>query len=170
MTDLPANYPIALQQDTAYCVVSAASRFQLPPEALLSVMFVEGGKPGTQVQNKDLSWDLGIMQINSLWLKDKSPIKGYVDWQSLRDNPCVNIHAAAWIMASLYQKHKNLWTAVGAYHAPYNESLASAYRQRVNRKLPYARYVLQNSPFYGQYISQFFRPNDPVSPLVSRQK
>lgn len=167
--DLPANYALALEAPTAYCVVTAASRFSLPPEALLAIMFVEGGRPGTQSYNPgSMSWDLGVMQVNDLWLKERSPIRGYVTWRTLRDDLCVNIHSAAWILASELLKRGDMWRAVGAYHAPNDPERAQRYRQRVNKMVPYARQVLQNSHHYIRYMNQFFRaPGSPVTAQAS---
>lgn len=156
MFDLPANFDFAMQPQTAYCVVSAAHRYMLPPEALLAILFTEGGKPGTASPNKNGTSDLGPMQTNTLWLREHSPLYGYVSLTTLRDSVCGNIHAAAWIVATNFKKVKDMWRAVGMYHAPYNESLAQTYKQRVNRRLGQARHVLQNHPVYTGYLHQFF--------------
>lgn len=156
MGEMPPIEHIALKPETAYCVVSASHRFSLPVEGLLSILLVEGGKVGMESRNTNGSVDLGPMQINSVWLSERSPLFGYVTANQLRDDLCTNIHSAAWIVASQLQKVKDIWSAVGKYHAPYNASYAWSYKLRVNQKLAQARTVLDQTPVYRQYMASFY--------------
>jgi hypothetical protein len=156
MFDLPANIDFALQPQTAYCLVTAAYRYWLPPEALLAILFTEGGRPGMERSNNNGSSDLGPMQTNTIWLTERSPLYGYVSLATLRDDVCGNIHAAAWIVATNFKRVNDMWKAVGMYHAPYNEQAAANYRAKVNRRVPQARAVLEKNPVYASYVHQFF--------------
>lgn len=144
------------QPATAYCLVSASHRYNLPVEGLLSILMTEGGKPGMASPNRDGSFDLGVMQINTVWLEPKSPLYGYVSAETLKNDMCVNIHAAAWILAVQMKKVGNIWHAVGRYHAPSNQALAWSYMTRVNQKIDSARRIIQTSPVYLQNIQTFF--------------
>ena len=50
------------------CMALVAQTYSLPPRVLPSIQAVEGGGPGTVYRNTDGSDDLGVMQINTLWL------------------------------------------------------------------------------------------------------
>lgn len=154
--DLPPIDHIVHRPETAYCVVSASRRFNLPVDGILSILLVENGKVGEAVSNENGSLDLGPMQINTVWLKERSPLFGYVTASQLRDNLCTNIHSAAWIIASHLEKAKDIWTAVGKYHSPYNPANQVAYKLRVNGKLMQARAVMNTVPSYRQYIDSIY--------------
>lgn len=155
----PDAPPVQLieQPAVAYCVVSASHRYDLPIEGLLSILMTEGGKPGSSSKNDNGTSDLGVMQINTVWLKPQSPLYGYVTAETLKNDLCVNIHAAAWIVAVNVKKVGDIWRAVGRYHSPGNSTLAWAYMNRVNQKLPAAREVVQTSPVYLRNIQAFFK-------------
>lgn len=156
MISLPPPDHIAHRSETAYCVVSASHRFKLPVDGLLSILLVENGKVGGQKVNENGTYDLGPMQINTVWLGQKSPLYGFVSAEKLKDDLCTNIHSAAWILASQQRVVKDIWTAVGRYHSPGNQEYAAAYKRRVNDKLGQAHAVMANVPYYGQYIQTFY--------------
>jgi hypothetical protein len=82
---------------------------------------VEGGRPGIAAMNRDGSEDLGVMQINTLWVaplaqrtrQSQSAIR-----QRLVGEPCFNIAAAGAIMR-IYMNETNgdLQRAIGNYHS-----------------------------------------------------
>lgn len=62
--------------------------------------------------SKGFSFDVGIMQINSYWLKRYSiPVEDVLD-------PQKNIAMGVWILAKEIERHGLTWQAVGAYHTP----------------------------------------------------
>ena len=145
--DVPINEPVTVQ-----CVISASQRYELPMEGLLSVMLTEGGRPGLAKKNANGSFDLGVMQINTVWLKPNSPLFGYLSMDALKHDVCLNIHVAAWIMAWYKKTSGDWWTAIGRYHAPYNSELARGYVSRVNGKLPVARRIVARSVVYSEQM------------------
>lgn len=82
--------------------------------------------------NRDGSYDIGLMQINSRWLKTLAA-NGITEQQLYE--PCVNIEVGAWILAQNIARLGNTWQAVGAYNAGTFE-----------RQLRYARRVLSKLP------------------------
>ena len=50
------------------CMALVASVYHLPPRVLPAIQAVEGGVPGSVSHNADGSDDLGVMQVNTLWL------------------------------------------------------------------------------------------------------
>ena len=154
---VPANLDDVRQPEAAYCIATASERFNLPPESLLSLALVEGGKSGTVSANKNGSYDLGMMQVNTVWLNANSPLRDYVSFEKLRSDLCTNVHAAAWILAShLTRTGGDIWRAIGMYHHPSDYSRAINYKHKVNRALPLARQIISQVPDYGRYIREVF--------------
>jgi hypothetical protein len=118
------------------CMVAAAMFYHLPPRVLPSIQAVEGGRPGLVHRNTDGSDDLGVMQVNTLWI---GPLSRYAHLtadetrERLTEDACFNIAAAGAIMQLyLYQAHNNLMVAVGYYHS-HTAELNMAYRMQVLR-------------------------------------
>jgi hypothetical protein len=75
----------------------------------------ENGRNGQAVRNKDGTYDLGVLQINTRWLPTLARY-GYTR-DDLQFNPCKNIMAATWILATNLAEGKTLWSAIGNYHS-----------------------------------------------------
>ena len=116
------------------CMVAAAAFYHLPPRVLPSIHAVEGGKVGMVHTNANNTADLGLMQVNTIWVE---PLAQYAHMPSatvyarLRDDACFNIAAAAAIMrVYLKEAQGNLMTAIGYYHS-HTPTLSSFYQQKV---------------------------------------
>ncbi|PPQ34546.1 lytic transglycosylase domain-containing protein [Rhodopila globiformis] len=116
------------------CMTVAAAFYHLPPRVLPSIQAVEGGRPGLVHINTNETADLGVMQVNTVWIR---PLAQYVRMppgavaDRLINDPCFNIAAAAAIMRLyLTEAHGNLLAAVGFYHS-HTPALGAAYRQKV---------------------------------------
>ncbi|MBV1796189.1 lytic transglycosylase domain-containing protein [Siccirubricoccus sp. G192] len=103
------------------CMALAASFYHLPPRVLPSIQAVEGGRVGLARLNTNGSEDLGVMQINTLWV---APLAGYTGWphavvrDRLLHDPCFNIAAAGLILRTyLNETRGDLLRAVGNYHS-----------------------------------------------------
>ena len=160
--------PLVEQPATAYCIVTAAHRYNIPVDGLLSILLTEGGRPGMASPNENGTFDLGVMQVNTVWLKPKSPLYGYVTADALKNDLCVNIHAAAWILASQMIRAGDIWRGVGRYHSPGNSALAWGYMNRVNGKLRYARRLVEMHPTYVQTIQAVYRGVSPAAGTLER--
>jgi hypothetical protein len=103
------------------CFALVSAFYQLPPHVLPSIATVEGGRPGLAAANRDGSADLGVMQINTLWV---APLAQHTRQSQttirrrLLDEPCFNIAAAGAIMRIYLNETKgDLQRAVGNYHS-----------------------------------------------------
>lgn len=103
------------------CMALVAQIYSLPPRVLPAIQAVEGGRPGTVSRNTNGSEDLGIMQINTLWLPHlaqytKLPQAEVRD--RLINRTCFNI-AAAGLVFRIYldEARGDLMRAVGNYHS-----------------------------------------------------
>jgi hypothetical protein len=116
------------------CMAAAAAFYHLPPRVLPSIQAVEGGQPGLVQMNTNQTADLGVMQVNTIWVQ---PIAQYthlspsVVLARLTSDSCFNIAAAAAIMRYfLMEAHGNLMVAIGYYHS-HTPTLGQEYRQKV---------------------------------------
>lgn len=103
------------------CMALVANFYQLPPRVLPSIQVVEGGRIGSVAVNANGSEDLGVMQVNTLWLEPLARYTGMsVDAIRARliGESCFNIAAAGAILRTyLNEEHGDLMRAVGDYHS-----------------------------------------------------
>lgn len=103
------------------CMALAAALNDLPPRALPAIQAVEGGAPGSIHWNTNGTADLGIMQINTLWLPVLADALGQpaVDIRDrLVTDTCFNIVVAGMILRLyLDEERGDLRRAIGNYHS-----------------------------------------------------
>ena len=121
----------------AACLMLASQTYKVPPAVMVGIMQVEGGHIGQEVgPNINGTYDLGPMQINTGWLPslahywkvDQGTARTWI-----RDNGCVNMHVAAWILRQqLEATDGHLYGAIARYHSA-TPSLGQPYAERVIR-------------------------------------
>jgi hypothetical protein len=118
------------------CMVAVAGFYHLPPRVLPAIQAVEGGRVGLLHVNANGSADLGVMQVNTIWverLAEVAKMSPEAVRSRLLDDPCFNIAAAGAILrAYLDEAQGDLMTAVGFYHS-HSPLLSSAYLAKVLR-------------------------------------
>ncbi len=97
------------------CINQAAIEYHVPATVIVSVLRTENGRVGQANRNKDGSFDLGPMQVNSRWLTTLNRY-GYTQ-HDLEYNACANVTVGAWILASEIADGQTLWTGIGDYHS-----------------------------------------------------
>lgn len=124
------------------CFIDAATRYKLNPVLLKSIAKVESNFNPRAVNrsNKNGSYDIGVMQINSWWVPRL--VKYGIQEQHLYD-ACMNIHVGAWILAQEVAKHGYSWKAVGAYNA-----------KSIGKQIKYASKVLRIAHAENQSLTQ----------------
>ncbi len=118
----------------AACMVLVAQIYGLPPRVLPSIQAVEGGRTGLASRNSNGTEDLGIMQINTIWLPALAHYSG-ITQAEVRERhlrrPCYNIAAAGLILSiQLEETGGDLMRAIGYYHSR-TPVRSQAYQQRV---------------------------------------
>jgi hypothetical protein len=116
------------------CFALVSVFYHLPAGVLPAIQKVEAGRPGLIAPNRNGSADLGIMQINTLWV---APLARYtrqpeeVVRYRLLHEPCFNIAAAGAILRIyLNDENGDLQRAIGDYHS-HKPVLNRAYRLKV---------------------------------------
>ena len=129
---------------------AAAQEVDVPPELTQAIARVEsGGTPyalniegrgyffeskaeavaaAEQAQSLGQSFDSGIMQVNSWWLKRYGiPLEAIFD-------PAANILLGSWILKQELDRHGDTWKAVARYHSP-NSDRGQRYARLVRQAL-----------------------------------
>lgn len=113
-----------------HCMMVVAATASLPPRVLPVIQKIEGGAVGVVHQNSNGTQDLGVMQVNTLWLPALAARAGFSEAETRRKlihDPCFNIAAAALILRGyLTETHGALLPAIGDYHS-HTPALNSAY-------------------------------------------
>jgi hypothetical protein len=100
---------------TYRCLADSARRFDVPLAMLLVVMDTESGKVGMASANSNGTRDLGPMQVNTFWLPRLKELG--VTEEILRDNGCVNVAVAAWILKGALAEGGGRLDALMSYHS-----------------------------------------------------
>nr|WP_294916971.1 lytic transglycosylase domain-containing protein [uncultured Neokomagataea sp.] len=116
------------------CMLAAALRYHIPERVLPAIWEVEHGHAGSIHPNGDGSFDMGLMQINSLWVKPLAQIVNMTPTQTaarLVSDNCFNLAASALILRSfLNETHGNLMQAIGDYHS-HTPELNQTYQHKI---------------------------------------
>lgn len=117
------------------CINQAATAFHVPATVIISVIKTENGRNGLAVKNKNGTYDLGVMQINTSWLPALHN-KG-ITIEQVKSDPCMNVSVGTWILAQGIANGDG-WQGVGNYHS-YTKKHNQDYREKV--KSAYSNYV-----------------------------
>lgn len=111
MSDLPAHH-----QERVVCTITAAVNYQIPANILLAIAEKEGGKPGQWVRNANGTYDVGVMQFNTNYLRDLGKYGITADDVSM--SGCYAYDLAAWRIRQHIQKDQgDIWTRAANYHS-----------------------------------------------------
>lgn len=113
-----------------FCFQEAGQLYGINPMVLRSIAKVESNtKPDTVNKNSNNSFDVGLMQINTIWKKTL----GEERWRYLGD-ACYNTKTGAWILASCINKYGYNWRAIGCYNSQTPEK-SEIYAKKVFNQL-----------------------------------
>jgi soluble lytic murein transglycosylase-like protein len=132
-------------QALAVCIFAAAQTYVVPPSVILGILNVEGGRIGQAVHNENNTYDLGPMQINTIWIPELANYWGVSQstaLQKVRDDACINIGVGAWILRRKMNETGSLYTGIAYYHSA-TPHLGHNYRQKVMNAMQRYRLVRQ---------------------------
>ena len=105
----------------ATCMLLAAQTYQVPPAVMIGIMHVEGGRVGQQVgPNKNGTYDLGPMQVNSSWIPQLARawnVDQKTAYRLVRDDGCVNVRVSAWILHKKIKDAGSLYKGIAHYNS-----------------------------------------------------
>jgi hypothetical protein len=103
------------------CMLVVAATVGLPPRVLPTIQAIEGGSVGAVHINANNTTDLGVMQVNSIWVPALAARTHLTESQTrerLIGDPCFNIAAAALILRAYFVESHGVWLrAIGDYHS-----------------------------------------------------
>ena len=121
-------------------VAAAAARYHEPVWLLYGILATEGTRPGQVVRDRNGSYDMGPMGINSLWLPALSRLG--ITRAEVLDDGCQNVAIGAWILARklrgqqvpqrAFAHPRTFWRHVGDYNSV-TPRWNHLYRQHVAR-------------------------------------
>ena len=115
LNSLPQVPAHLASQDPNACWSGAAQYHGVDLWLLYSIALVESNmNPKVIGRNKNGSLDLGMMQINTIWLNDLA--RYGINSTQLMDG-CTSVYVGAWILAKNFRTYGNTWRAIGAYNS-----------------------------------------------------
>ncbi|MRT57953.1 lytic transglycosylase domain-containing protein [Cedecea sp.] len=125
----------------ANCWLDAGARYGIEPELLQAIAIVESnGNTAAMNKNRDGSFDVGLMQINSSHFGALRKFR--ISQKDLLNDPCQSVMTGAWILAGQIQQFGYTWDAVGAYNA----GTANTPKRRALRQ----QYIKKVAPQYAR--------------------
>ena len=126
------------------CFDIAGERYGVDPTLLQAIAIQESSlNPNAINKNKNRTYDIGIMQINSFWI----PIlKEYGIKEKDLADPCQNIVVGAWILSRCLSIFGKTWKAVDCYN------------KGPKRAKEYSKYTLKVFEIRKKILSQKFLP------------
>lgn len=126
---LPPPPPAESRPSRLDCVHGAAQHYGANPLVIALIMQVEGGTTGKIRRNTDGSFDMGLMQINSVHLPELA--KFGIGPKDLIFNECLNIYIATWyVQQRILARKGDVWRGIGDYRSK-TPSLNSNYQRKV---------------------------------------
>lgn len=112
---MPLDLPPTLHERVV-CSIAAATKYEIPVNALLAVAEVEGGKPGQWVRNANGTHDVGAMQFNTAYLKTLS--KYGIGAEHVAAPGCYPYELAAWrLRQHVVNDSGEFWSRIANYHS-----------------------------------------------------
>lgn len=128
---------------TSECLVEISKEYDVHPDVMLAIMFVEGGTVGQNSKsNQNGSYDIGLFQINSIHLKQ---LKQYgISEAQLRNDGCTNARVAAWHLARVVPQgslasidnESDYLSALARYHS-FTPEFNAVYAKRLKKAFNY---------------------------------
>lgn len=136
-----------VSQAVLSCLLAAANTYQIPSSVLYAIMENEGGKMGEVSENTNGSYDLGIMQINSLWLPELAKHWGVSQTEAayaVVNDTCTNFNVAAWILnKKIAEADGSLMNGIAFYHSR-TPNLGRKYAMKIYNTLERENLLIEN--------------------------
>jgi Transglycosylase SLT domain len=111
MMDLPPD-----MQERVVCSITAAIKYEIPANILLTIAEKEGGKSGQWISNRNGTHDVGAMQFNTAYLQDLS--RYGISADDVAKPGCYAYDLAAWRVRLHIKNDKgDIWTKAANYHS-----------------------------------------------------
>jgi soluble lytic murein transglycosylase-like protein len=145
-------------QALAACLMLASHTYQVPPAVMIGIMHVEGGRVGQEVgPNFNGTYDLGPMQVNTAWVPMLARAWG-LDQRTaravVRDDGCVNVKVAAWILHKGITETGSVYGGIAHYHSA-TPWLGVRYADRVIAVMDRKGLIRHDAPLPGGHYYKY---------------
>lgn len=126
--------PLYINDVPINCINKAAVEYRVPASHIIAVLKTENGRVGMANKNRNGTYDLGPMQINTVWINKISKY-GYTE-NDLKYDPCKNVEVGTWILSIGLAEGDNVKKGMGNYHshtAKFNEAYSSKVVEKLNK-------------------------------------
>jgi len=115
----------------------AGKHYHLPWFLIKMVAITENSKLKANLvrKNKNGTEDIGLMQINTLWIKLLHKKFPHINKKTLK-NPIVNIYTGGYILYKNIKKYGYSWKSVGYYHS-FNSKYSKKWIKRVKENIKF---------------------------------
>jgi soluble lytic murein transglycosylase-like protein len=159
MVPVPALPPYgAIDAVAAQCIVQASARYEVPELLLHAIIRKENGRMGKYSKNKNGTYDFGLAQINTTWLKQFAAY-GITPSHLLNDT-CTNISASAYVLRYNWLRQNDWFKAIVAYNIGNNRWTPTRYA--IGYK--YATDVLYYWHAFNDYVVKKAQYDQAVAP------
>lgn len=121
--------PLFVSDVPLHCINEAAYEYHVPAKLIIAVLNVERGKAGLASRNKNGTYDLGLMQINTSWWPEL--YRYNITPNRVLYNPCINVQVGTWILGKSIADGQDLLSGIGNYNShtfAYNKNYAQKIR------------------------------------------
>lgn len=138
--------PLWISDVPLTCINQAAEQYHIPAKLIIAVLNVERGRVGQAVKNRNGTYDLGPMQINTNWWPKLNQYG--ISEHQVQYDACTNIQVGAWILSKNVADGDSLLMGVGGYHS-HTRSLQMGYSQQVRIRYTQIDKLINNNSHYG---------------------
>lgn len=139
--------------------MAAALKFRMPPELMLAIAEMEGGKPGQWVRNANGSHDVGPMQFNTKYLAHLQARYG-ITAADVAASGCYPYELAAWrLRRHLDRDQGDVWTRVANYHS-----------RRPSDNAKYRRKLVRKAASWASWLAAHYRTPERAGPRRGTDK
>ncbi|HEU0117310.1 MAG TPA: lytic transglycosylase domain-containing protein [Alphaproteobacteria bacterium] len=135
----------------AACVLMASNTYHVPPAIMIGIMQVEGGHIGQAAgPNFNGTYDLGPMQVNTRWVPQLAQmwhVNNRTAYSWLKDDGCVNVHVAAWILRQKIGETGSYYGGIAHYHSA-TPQIGAQYASRVIAAMDRKGLVTHDAPMH----------------------
>jgi len=121
------------------CINDAALLYHVPAKLIIAVLQTENGNAGKITYNKNGTYDIGPMAINSIWLPELK--KRGIKEDTLQNDICTNITTGTWILSKKIAEEDNVMVGIGDYHS-HSFKLNQSYSVKVKKHINYLNELL----------------------------
>ncbi|HIF9334008.1 TPA: lytic transglycosylase domain-containing protein [Photobacterium damselae] len=111
---------------SAFCFNEAGLKYNISPRLLAAIAYTESRFDALAINasNANKSVDYGLMQINTFWIPHLKKLN--ITSEDLLNDPCLNVHVGAWVLAQNFKQNGDNWESVGAYNAGFKPQAKEA--------------------------------------------